>query len=296
MTGLPALKLVRRALADHHLVLAADQRFQELLPYIDYLDEIYPSGELMPLTGFGRPVDVAIDLHGNGRASRRLLAELAPGRLIGFGNPGDGLPGPAWDRAEHEVSRWCRLISDTLGAPRAESRPSVEQCVGRPAVDVPRGVTLIHPGAAYQSRRWPPERFTDVSRALVAAGHRVLITGGAAEASLVEIIAGQSGAEPVLQPSLVELFALVASARSVISGDTGVSHVASNYATPSVTLFGPVSPRLWGPPADPRHQVLFHGDGRGNPHGGAVDPALLRISVDEVLSAIGRVAAEPALG
>jgi ADP-heptose:LPS heptosyltransferase len=60
------------------------------------------------------------------------------------------------------------------------------------------------------------------------------------------------------------------------------------FGTPSVTLFGPVSPALWGPPATTRrHVVLWKGaTGRpGDARGERPDPRLLRISVDEVLAA-----------
>ena len=50
-------------------------------------------------------------------------------------------------------------------------------------------------------------------------------------------------------------------------------------------LFGPVSPALWGPAIDRElHRVLWHGDGTGDPHGTGPDPALLRITPDEVLA------------
>ncbi|WP_260615114.1 MFS transporter, partial [Streptomyces sp. WAC05292] len=42
------------------------------------------------------------------------------------------------------------------------------------------------------------------------------------------------------------LAALVAHARCVVAGDSGVAHLASALRTPSVVLFGPVAPRLWG--------------------------------------------------
>ena len=94
--------------------------------------------------------------------------------------------------------------------------------------------------------------------------------------------------------SLLELVALVGRARLVVCGDTGVAHVASNYRTPSVLLFGPVSPAAWGPPADGPHRVLWHGDGTGDPHGQQTDPALLAITVPEVLAAADEVLARAA--
>ena len=117
------------------------------------------------------------------------------------------------------------------------------------------------------------------------------MTGGPDEQHLARAIAHDAGVTAAEPMTLDQLLALVAGARLVISGDTGVAHVATNYRTPSVVLFGPVSPAIWGPPPDPRHQVLWHGDGRGDPHGDEVDPALLRITEDEVLAATRRALA-----
>jgi ADP-heptose:LPS heptosyltransferase len=83
----------------------------------------------------------------------------------------------------------------------------------------------------------------------------------------------------------------------VVSGDTGVAHLASAFETPSVVLFGPVSPSVWGPPRRPQHAVLWHGpDGvarPGDPHGEAVDQRLNSITVEEVEAACGRVLDAP---
>jgi ADP-heptose:LPS heptosyltransferase len=80
------------------------------------------------------------------------------------------------------------------------------------------------------------------------------------------------------------LAALVASARLVVSGDTGIAHLASAYATPSVVLFGPTSPARWGPPAKAPSTVIWRGV-TGDPHGRQVDPGLLDIGSDDVLEA-----------
>lgn len=95
------------------------------------------------------------------------------------------------------------------------------------------------------------------------------------------MLAGRTG--------LPDLAALVSAASLVISNDTGVSHLAVAYGIPSVTLFGPVSPALWGPPAGAgRHVALWKGTGGrpGDPHGDQVDPRLLRIRVRDVLAGV----------
>ena len=309
VTGLPALRLLRQALPEHRLVLAAPAAYRPLLELGVPVDELLPTGELEPVR-CRQQVDVAVDLHGNGPASRRLLQALDPARLVGFGQPASGLPGPAWWAEEHEIARWQRLIAEGfgLGSAVVTGEPDrlavpAEPVPGKPvpgepvpaepvpgglvsAEPVPGGLTVLHPGAAANARRWPAERFAAVAERLVRQGHRVALTGSPAERPLIERIGRASGGRPMWGLSLRQLFGLVARARLVVSGDTGIAHVASLYRTPSVLLFGPVAPSRWGPPASGPHRVLWHGDGSGNPHGDEPDPALLRITVPEVLAAI----------
>ncbi|MCW2510352.1 MAG: ADP-heptose:LPS heptosyltransferase, partial [Modestobacter sp.] len=155
------------------------------------------------------------------------------------------------------------------------------------------GVAVVHPGAAFPGRRWPPERFSAVARHLAASGLEVALTGGPAERDLALAVARGAGLgeEAVLagRTTSLELAAVIAAARVVVCGDTGVAHLASAYRRPSVVLFGPVSPALWGPPPRPQHVVLWHGDGTGDPWGTTLDPALARIAVDEVTTALDQV-------
>jgi ADP-heptose:LPS heptosyltransferase len=134
------------------------------------------------------------------------------------------------------------------------------------------------------------DRFGAVARHLAAGGHDVRITGGPGEVALARSVAAAAGLgeDAVLagRTSALELAALVAAAQVVVSGDTGVAHLATAYRRPSVVLFGPVSPALWGPPPRLQHVALWHGDGAGDPWGTELDPALARITVDEVTGAL----------
>lgn len=287
LTGLPALALLRQALPEHRIVLAAPAALAPLVDLAPTVDSLYVRRELEPLDTFPDTVDIGIDLHGKGPASRRLLTAITPGRVVGFADPAAGLAGPTWRRHEHEVARWCRLVQESFGlaGPEDGAVDSVAGSLRAPAVHVPGGLTIVHPGAAAGARRWPAERFVTVARTLIAEGHHVVITGGPAEQALVQSIANAADAEPLLDLSLLELAGMVAKAKLVVCGDTGIAHLASVYRTASVLLFGPVSPAEWGPPPDPRHTVIWHGDGTGDPHGSAPDPALLSIQPREVLAA-----------
>jgi ADP-heptose:LPS heptosyltransferase len=110
-------------------------------------------------------------------------------------------------------------------------------------------------------------------------------------------------AEPAVPPPggsaalpLDRLAALAAHARAVVVGDTGPAHLATALGTPSVVLFGPVAPRLWGPPVgDSRHRALWHpapddtSPRPGDAHGDRADPRLLRVTPAEVLAAVARL-------
>jgi ADP-heptose:LPS heptosyltransferase len=157
-----------------------------------------------------------------------------------------------------------------------------------PQIQSPRGLTVVHCGAKAPSRQWHACRLAAVAMLLSARGHRVVVTGGAGEADRAERIAAAAGVDMLIEPNLLELASVIARARLVVSGDTGVAHLASVYETPSVVLFGPVSPARWGPPDTGIHQVIWHGDDSGDPHGDTIDPALDRITVAEVVAAVDR--------
>jgi ADP-heptose:LPS heptosyltransferase len=298
LTGVPAIRAVRAAVPDHRLVLATTSALEPLARLIDAVDEVLPARELQPLEWAGPPPELAVDLHGKGPASHAIVADLEPARLLTFDSP--GYPGPPWYPDEHEVVRWCRLVSAGLGV---TADPDALDLAEPPVPPLVRGVTVVHPGAAFPGRRWPPDRFAAVARHLTAQGHDVRITGGPAEVELARQVAADAGLgnEAVLagRTTSLELAAVIAHARLVVCGDTGVAHLASAYRRPSVVLFGPVSPGLWGPPSRPQHVVLWHGwvhGGSGDPWGTAVDPALAAITVEEVTMAIDALRASPRPG
>ena len=153
---------------------------------------------------------------------------------------------------------------------------------------------LVHPGAAYGAKRWPVERFAAVAAALDGPRTPVLVTGSGGERDLAVAVARGAGlpVDRVLagRTDLGALCDLVARAGLVISGDTGIAHLASAYRTPSVVLFGPVDPAQWGPPADGPHVALAHPAARrGERFVDEPDPALLAIDVEEVLAAAAAV-------
>ncbi|MEU1754492.1 glycosyltransferase family 9 protein [Micromonospora matsumotoense] len=319
-TAVPALRALRAGYPGEELVLAAPAWLGPLVALVGGIDRLLPTDDLGPppwpvrssadpprwparssggappwpvappgdsARWPGPPPEVAVNLHGRGPRSHRMLA--GAGRLVAFRCPAGGhRDGPDWRDDEHEVDRWCRLLAwHGIAADRTDL------ALRRPAPGrVPAGVTVVHPGSKVEAKRWPADRFAALARRLADRGHRVVVTGSAGERELAARVAAGAGLpeSAVLagRTDLGELAALVAAARLVVSGDTGVGHLATAYRVPSVLLFGPVPPARWGPPTDrPWHRVLWaSGEDCGGSSGVPTASRWAALPVDRVLAAV----------
>lgn len=291
LTGLPALRALAVAYPDHRRVLAAPSAIEPLARLSGAVDDVLDTPPLARLDPSRHGADVAVNLHGRGPESHRVLLAAQPARLIAFAHRDvpESVDGPPWVPAEHEVFRWCRLL-------QASGIPADPTDLDLPTPPVPPppgtdGATVIHAGAASGARRWPVERWAQVARHQVDAGRHVVLTGTAGERGLATEVAARAGLDPVAavlagRTDLLGLAATVAAAGLVLCGDTGVAHLATALGTPSVVLFGPVLPSQWGPPADrPQHVALWAGR-TGDPHAADPDPGLLEITVADVVAAL----------
>lgn len=296
LTSVPALRALRDHHPGHELVLATTPAMVALGRLLPGVDDVAAVNELSPLPlTMARP-EVAVNLHGSGPQSHRLLDELRPGRLIAFDRPDvPQTTGPAWDDDEHEVVRWCRLM-EAFGIPADPTSLDVPVPAGHLPPEAV-GATVVHPGAKARSRRWPWRRFAAVARHEHEARRPVVVTGTADERSLAQRVVAEAGLPPTAvmagRTDIVELLQVVAAASRVVCGDTGVAHMATATGTPSVVLFGPTPPAHWGPPDRPRHRVLWQGQ-RGDPLSDVPFTGLEVIEVDQVLDALAVLPERPA--
>jgi ADP-heptose:LPS heptosyltransferase len=158
-------------------------------------------------------------------------------------------------------------------------------------------------------KRWPVERFIALADRLrlQSPGLVVVVTGQPAERGLVEQFgAGYSGRiiDATVLGSIVKVAALLAECDVVVSNDTGIMHLGAAMGTPTVGIFGPVSPCRWAPVGPLATAV--------SPSGVACSPCaetyrlrdpsdctnpdrmrcLREVSVDMVIDAIKRVSSE----
>ena len=290
LAAVPALRALADAYPHHRRMLAAPAGLAPLAGLTGVVDGVVDTEPLGPLDDTLGGVDVAVNLHGRGPQSHKVLLGADPGRLFCFSHPEvpESADGPPWRAGEHEVNRWCRLL-EAYGIPADPGRLDLRQ----PPGPVPQGLcgaTIIHPGAASAARRWPPDRWAAVARAEAEAGRSVIVTGGADEVNFASTVVREAGLEESAvyagRTDLMGLATLVAAAGRVACGDTGMAHLATALRTPSVVLFGPTSPAEWGPPPDrPWHRALWKGRW-GDPHAGRPDPGLLAIRVHDVVEAL----------
>ncbi|SKC42357.1 glycosyltransferase family 9 protein [Plantibacter cousiniae (nom. nud.)] len=300
LVAVPAIHGLRRAFPEHRLVLAVPGWLEPVVELVDGVDALLPTpglDHLLPLAP-GR-VDVAVNLHGSGPESRRLIDALEARismvhHVPEIDGPEADSPAthgpvpPTWSPHLGERARWVRLL-DAYGVAADPDDVGLRSSTER--VDVV-GAAVVHVGAFYESRRWPVERFAAVARSLADEGRRVVFTGSAGErdralraaelAHLDEssVLAGRIG--------LAEFAGVVEDASVVVSADTGAAHLASAYRRPSVVLFGPAAPEHWGPPPGPHIVLTDASVRRGDAFADTPDPAILAVGVDDVLDAVVR--------
>ncbi len=145
----------------------------------------------------------------------------------------------------HRVEQMLR-IADALGIARvAEVVP--------PAAAPAHGVgasgryAVIHAAPMFRYKQWTREGWRALAAGLVERGLAVIAIGGPDESErryLENVWQGVVAVHPAAWPQTVSLL----SAASVYIGpDTAVSHLAAATGCPTVALFGPMDPRVWGP-------------------------------------------------
>jgi ADP-heptose:LPS heptosyltransferase len=147
----------------------------------------------------------------------------------------------------------------------------VRQEAGRLLAGGVAGWIVVNPHASElcRQRRWPLERFAQVVHALLTRDPSlgVVIPGTADERPYAEEFCVR------LQPlndarlrnlagrtSLAVLAGVLQQSRLVLTGDTGVMHLAAAVGAPLVALFGPEAPVRYGPAGEPRRTVVLAGE------------------------------------
>lgn len=108
-------------------------------------------------------------------------------------------------------------------------------------------IVLIH-GTTWESKQWPLEYWQQLAQQVIDGGYRVLLPwGDEKEKQKAELIAERKP-DVIVLPKLKirELMGIMAAIEGVVSGDTGLGHLAIACGAPTLAIYGPTDPRLSG--------------------------------------------------
>ena len=268
----PLVRALRVRHPDARLVFVTKQAMAPLVSANPHLSEIVALEPGEPVRALARRLAAlhptrGLDLHGSLRsAALRFLVpcswrgyakrRVVRGLLVSTKINAYGRSVPVAERY-FEAARGLSVRPDG-GPPEffldAAARERANRWLGEHGL-TGRPLAVLAPGAAHFTKRWPPERWVALAQRLRADGYAAAVVGGeddrrAAQplAPYAEIATGDL--------SLQETGALLARAHILVSGDTGVMHMATGVGTPVVALFGPTVEQFGFFPYSSRSAVL----------------------------------------
>jgi ADP-heptose:LPS heptosyltransferase len=215
-----------------------------------------------------RRFDVAFQLHGGGRYSNPFTSALGATTTVGMRDR-DAPPLDRTIRYEYwqpEVARYLEVVA-LAGAPPVRLHPelavtpadraSAARARAAAGLDPARPWVVVHPGATDPRRRWPPERFAAVARALLAEQAQVLVVGTPDEGPIAAaVVAHAPGAVDLAgRLGLPALVGLLADAALLVGNDSGPRHLADALGTPTVSVYWCGNALNAGPITRDRHRL-----------------------------------------
>ena len=207
--------------------------------------------------------DVAFNLHGgttatlltwgSGARHRVGYADYQYSRLHNHIAPPAAL---LWGREKtHSVEQqlallgWAGVPVSDLPATRlavtAKAAASTTARLRQSGLDDHTPFALVHPAAAFDSKKWAAPNFARVVEYLGTHGLTSVVVAAPGEADIVSELAEQTSM-PILAFTdllLPEVTALLARARLFVGNDSGIAHIAAAVGAPSVVVFG--SSNIW---------------------------------------------------
>ncbi len=189
----------------------------------------------------------------------------------------------------------CRSSARELVLPeREEGESFVARLLQEHGVNGGNLLIGFQAGASSPGRMWPSRRFIALGKRLVAADPlvRIIVTGSPGEYALCREIADGIGGGAVATagkiplryvPSLVKRF------RALVTGDTGILHMAVAVGTATIALFVPSEPEDTGPLYDLQKHIVIHKEMPCDPCSvnKCETPSCMElITVDEVFDAV----------
>jgi len=111
------------------------------------------------------------------------------------------------------------------------------------------GAVVIHPGSGNPRKNWPLAGFLGLAEITAASGCGApVFLFGEADFEVRDAYRRAGAGWPVAEGlDICGVAGLLAACRGYVGNDSGISHLAAALGLPSVVLFGPSDPAVWGP-------------------------------------------------
>ena len=280
--SLPLLAALRDRYPQAHIAWLVEDSLAPFLFHLDILDEpiVMPRKELRATKSLrqrvrllwrlfrrlrSRRFQVVIDAHGLTKSAIWGVLSGASTRIGFTGKDG------------REISRW---LNNTFVLPSADKRHVIDLNL---SLLEPLGITdataqfpmpvcadaaqkmavylkeisphhppcLISPGAGWETKRWPAERYGEFATALAQKTTiPVIVLWGPGEESLRDTVLSAANSElvfPAPATDTLEMTEIMRRSGVLITNDTGPLHMAVALGIPTVSIFGPSCPIRNGP-------------------------------------------------
>lgn len=157
-----------------------------------------------------------------------------------------------------------------------------------------RKVALIHPAAAFATKRWATQNFARVAEYLSERGFAPVAIAARHEVEIIDDLLSEASVNILpLDLSLPEVTALAARSQLFVGNDSGIAHIAAAAGTPSVVIFGSSNIAHWRPWNRAAAEVVFEEMPCQPCHGYFCEKfpqpeCILRVPVAKVIAAIER--------
>lgn len=108
----------------------------------------------------------------------------------------------------------------------------------------------IHPGSGGRNKCWPVASFAELVVGITERGWNVVFTSGPADDDVIESLhqhLKHMMPRVLKHLPLSELGCILGQCAGFIGNDTGITHLAAAMGIPTIALFGPTDPAIWGP-------------------------------------------------
>jgi heptosyltransferase-3 len=179
-------------------------------------------------------------------AGRRSVGPLEPDRLASTIKRGLLSRSYVRDRSAHRVLDVLRL-ADAIGIPTVRDVVCPAPAPHPPLAPAQR-YAVIHAAPMFVYKRWTPEGWGELAAGLRERGVAVAATGAASDRAYLDAVWRDARIVRLDgKLSWPELTALIGGACVYIGPDTAITHLAAATGAPTVALYGPTDPQLWGP-------------------------------------------------